>query len=264
MTLRMGDGPVANIPPGLDAVAGYTDNSGIGVTYGPLVARFPWLKHLSISVHGQAPAMCGDVENGALSSWRGYDYGYSFVSNIEARIAADGMPKKLWIAHQNNIPHICEAGCYPGLMHAADATQWTDHGNMWDESLCRDDFFDLTPQPVILQPKGNIMGSSSKFYRTRTAGAMPVGSIIVVQVNASNSLFVKNAGPSDALTSPPEKNQHVGDGYVQGTLDMHENSEGTGIEGVVQLAAGEIMQYINIPGTLNPDGTVVVGLEDMG
>ena len=31
--LRMVDGPVANLPPGFDAYAGYVNRSGIGITY---------------------------------------------------------------------------------------------------------------------------------------------------------------------------------------------------------------------------------------
>ncbi len=33
-------------------------------------------------------------------------------------------------------------------MTTADGTQWTSHGNTYDESLLRDDFFDLTPRPT--------------------------------------------------------------------------------------------------------------------
>lgn len=116
------------------------------------------------------------------------------------------------------------------------------------------------------KPKEDPVGSSSKFFRTTTATpVLPLGSIIAVQVNASGDLYVKNAGPTDPLTGPDskEKNQHIGGGYVQGTLDMEANAAGTGVEGVVQMVTGELMQYINIPGTLNSDGSVVVGLENM-
>lgn len=149
MTLRMGDGPPANLPPGLDAYAGYTDNSGIGVTYPQIVARFPAARHLSISVHGLAPAECADVENGALSDWTGYTVGYCTVSNVNALVAAYGRPRKLWTAHHNDVPHICSPACWPGLVTTADGTQWTDHGGAWDESLLVDNFFDFqTPPPL--------------------------------------------------------------------------------------------------------------------
>lgn len=152
MTLRMADGPVENLPAGLDAYAGYSDDSGIGVTW-PEVQKLPAKYHLSISVHGQAPAMCGDVENGALSSWVGYDYGYCAVSNANAMIAQFGRPKKLWLAHYDPSigSHICSPACWPGLVTTADGTQWTDHNNVWDESLLSDDFFGApapTPPPA--------------------------------------------------------------------------------------------------------------------
>lgn len=153
MTLRMGDGPVANLPGGLDAYAGYTDQGGIGVTFPGIVQRFPNALHLSISVHGLAPAMCGDVENGALSSWAGYDYGYTAISNAQAMINRYGRPKKLWTAHYDSSlgAHICSknnpACAKFGFQDEADGTQWTNHGGPWDESLLADDFFVLDPPP---------------------------------------------------------------------------------------------------------------------
>ena len=148
MTLRMGDGPVANLPAGLDAYAGYTDAGGIGITFPALTARFPNAHHLSISVHGQAPAMCGDVENGALSSWAGYDYGYCSLSRVADLVSRYGRPKKLWTAHYTGVAHICTPqACGFGLPFGADGTQWTDHGGVWDESLLADDFF-ILPAPA--------------------------------------------------------------------------------------------------------------------
>lgn len=157
MTLRMADGPVANLPAGMDAYAGYSDESGIGVTW-PEVEKLAAKYHLSISVHGQAPAMCGDVENGALSSWVGYDYGYCAVSNVNDMIAKYGRPRKLWTAHYDPSigSHICSSACWPGLVTTADGTQWTDHNNVWDESLLSDDFFG-TPDPTPSQPKEDPM-----------------------------------------------------------------------------------------------------------
>lgn len=154
MTLRMGDGPVANLPPGLDAYAGYVDEGGLGVTYPGVVARFPSNlygrpKHLSISVHGH-PAQVGDVEKGALSSWSGYTVGYCAVSNVNALVAQFGRPPLLWTAHYDEAigPHICSPVCWPGLVTTADGTQWTNHGKSWDESLLRDGFFDLLDPPT--------------------------------------------------------------------------------------------------------------------
>lgn len=154
--LRMGDGPVADLPAGLDAYAGYADQGGIGVTW-PAVQLLPAAYHLSISIHG-APAMCGDVENGALNSWNGYDVGYVNTSNAGALILRDGRPRKLWTAHYTNTAHICtSAQCWPSspVPWEADGTQWTDHGGLWDESQLADDFFDF------LDPSGGTLSDLS-------------------------------------------------------------------------------------------------------
>lgn len=148
MTLRMGDGPVDNIPAGLDAYAGYVNRSGIGVTFPPLVAKYPNALHLSITTDGIA-AMCADVESGAMSHWSGYTYGYCAVSNANNMIREYGRPRKLWLAHYDPHigAHICSPECWSGLITTADGTQWTDHGNVWDESLLADNFFELQPNP---------------------------------------------------------------------------------------------------------------------
>lgn len=148
--LRMGDGPVANLPPGLDAYAGYVNKSGIGITYPQVVDRFPDAQHLSITTNG-SPAMCADVESGAMSDWSGYEYGYCSVALANTLIAKYGRPKRLWTAHYNGTAHICSPKCWPGLVTVADGTQWTDHGD-WDESLLEDDFFGIIPPPAQGEP----------------------------------------------------------------------------------------------------------------
>ena len=146
MTMRMGDGPPANLPAGVDAYGGFVNVSGIGVTW-PQIQAMPAKYHLSITTNG-SPAMCADVERGAMSTWRGYEVGYTSVSNVNAQIAREGRPPKLWTAHYTNTPHICSPACTPGLVTTADGTQWTDHGGVWDESLLLDSFFSfLTPPP---------------------------------------------------------------------------------------------------------------------
>lgn len=161
MTLRMADGPVANLPPGLDAYAGYVVASGIGETWTE-VQQIPATYHLSISARYPGhPAMCGDVEPGALSSWAGYTVGYTNLANVTNQILIDGRPEKLWVAHYTNVPHICSelvcdpfhkygagnVGGYTGWV--ADGTQWTTHNNTWDESLLNDDFFSFqNPSPT--------------------------------------------------------------------------------------------------------------------
>jgi hypothetical protein len=143
MTLRMADGPVANLPPGMDAYAGYVNASGIGTTYPAvqvLAAREKAIA-FSITTNG-SPAQCADVEAGAMSTWKGYRYGYCAVSNVNALIASQGRPAKLWTSHYDPKigKHICSPECWPGLVTTADGTQWVDHGG-WDESELSDDFF---------------------------------------------------------------------------------------------------------------------------
>jgi hypothetical protein len=152
LTLRMADGPVHNLPAGLEAYAGYVNFSGIGITYPGVVAAFPAARHLRITTNG-AFADCADVENGAMSSWAGYAYGYCSVSRVNSLIAQFGRPRKLWTSHYDPAigAHRCSPACWPGLATTADGTQWVDHGG-WDESLLADDFFDLVPTGPGSQP----------------------------------------------------------------------------------------------------------------
>lgn len=153
MTLRMADGPVDNLPPGLDAYAGYVDDSGIGVTW-PQVSAIPAPYHLSIATHG-APAMCADCETGAMKSWAGYPVGYCSVTNYGVYLRnSGGRPAKLWTAHYTNAAHICGPNTCGALPFTADGTQWTDHTGAWDESLLLDNFFDFLggPPPMITKP----------------------------------------------------------------------------------------------------------------
>ncbi len=169
----MGDGPPGNIPPGLDAVAGYVDASGIGVTYPQIVTEFPSSRHLSIAVHG-APAECADVENGAMTSWAGYTVGYCSVSRANSLIATFGRPRKLWTAHYTGVSHLCGPAC--GLTGTtADATQWTDHGGVWDESACANNFFDFQNPPL---PERELIAME--------LGNDPQGHLIIVGVAADN------------------------------------------------------------------------------
>jgi hypothetical protein len=189
MTLRMADGPVANLPAGLDAYAGYVDHSGIGVTW-PEVEQIPAPHHLSIAAHG-APAMCADVEPGAMTSWAGYDVGYCSVSNVNDLIAAYGRPKKLWTAHDDPSigAHLCSPACWPGLVTTADGTQWGFHGS-WDESWLLDDFFDLTPAPPP-PDKGMTMLLDPPVL------TLPDGTDVVVQVGADGTtLWGKSRPPT--------------------------------------------------------------------
>ncbi len=134
MTLTMADGPVANLPSGMNAYAGYVNKSGIGITW-PGVEAMASTEHataFSITTNG-TPAQCADVESGAMSDWTGYDYGYCSVANVNSLISRYGRPKKLWTAHYDEAlgQHICSPLCWPGLATSADGTQWIDHGG-WD------------------------------------------------------------------------------------------------------------------------------------
>lgn len=152
----MGDGPVENLQAAarsgvvFDAVAGYVDQSGIGETYPAVVAAFPSTRHLSIATKPGSSAECGDVESGALSNWVDYTVGYCAVSNVNDLVARYGRPRKLWTAHYDPSigAHICSPTCWPGLVTTADGTQWTNHGDVWDESLLADNFFDFQDPPA--------------------------------------------------------------------------------------------------------------------
>jgi hypothetical protein len=152
--LRMADGPVANLPPGFDAYAGYVNRSGIGQTFPGVVAKYPDAQHLSITTDGII-AMCADVEKGAMSEWTGYTVGYCSVANVNALVREYGRPHKLWTAHYDAAlgAHICSPACWPGLVTTADGTQWIDHGG-WDESLLAPDFFTVQPLPPEPAPTG--------------------------------------------------------------------------------------------------------------
>lgn len=158
MPLNMADGPVANLPPGMDAYGGYVNKSGIGITF-PEVEAYAKTQNaiaFSITTDGEQ-AQCADVERGAMSNWMGYDWGYCAVSSVNGLIALYGRPPKLWTAHYDPKigRHICSPKCWPGLVTTADGTQWTNHGGPWDESVLSDNFFDLAPIPVNI-PKGEI------------------------------------------------------------------------------------------------------------
>lgn len=163
MTLRMVDGPVANLPSGMDAYAGYTNRSGIGITYPEVVqlAKKENAIAFSITTDGDKVAQCADVERGAMNSWQGYSWGYCSVGMVNGLIATYGRPHKLWTAHYDPKfgAHICSPKCWPGLVTTADGTQWTNHGGKYDESLLLNDFFTLVVPPVssITIPQGEVI-----------------------------------------------------------------------------------------------------------
>ena len=181
MTLSMADGAIALLPPGMDAYAGYVDDSGIGVTFPGIVVAFPDARYLSISVHGN-PALCADVEHGAMTDWTGYPVGYCSVADVMAQVAAHGRPKRLWTAHYTETPHICGPGtcAFPGLMFDVDGTQW--HSGAYDESLLNDDFFDF---------EGSDMALAISSDGCTIAGISPSGHLLVFSADPDKGYGVR-------------------------------------------------------------------------
>ena len=135
---------VGNIPADAKAVAGYIN--GDFANYVAMVRRFPHAKHLSISVNATGRARCLDVETGDATpeqapGWffnhadksEGKPIFYANSSTMPLVIAAldrAGIKRdeyEVWTAHYTNVPHI-----EPG----SDATQYEDHRELWDISLC--------------------------------------------------------------------------------------------------------------------------------
>lgn len=184
LTLRMGDATtVANLPPDLDAYGCYVD--GKYANCATIRTAYPGAHYLTISVLGYR-ADCADVELGAMSNWVGYNYGYCSVSRVNALIARDGRPQKLWTAHYTNIPHICSPTCWPGLVTIADGTQWTNHGGLWDESLLADNFFDLnvTPLPTTEGDMIHFNDSQGTNYLAGIASDQPGHVLVFSQTSA--------------------------------------------------------------------------------
>lgn len=171
--LKMADGPVANLPQGMNAYAGYVNRSGIGITWPGVVALAAKRNAIAFSITTNgSPAQCADVEPGAMSSWLGYSWGYCSVARVNQLIAEFGRPQKLWTAHYTGTAHICSPACWPGLATTADGTQWIDHGG-WDESLLRNDFFDLTPpKPTQGDPMLAVTPSGNGLWRCDAQGAI--------------------------------------------------------------------------------------------
>lgn len=141
---------VSVLPSSARAVAGYVD--GRWPTFGALTQRFYGHAHcLSITVFG-APAACCDCENGdmtpaqaeawvarelARGRWRPVVYANlsTWEGGLRANLAHYGKRIRRWVAHYDGIRSIPEG---------YDAKQYNDHGphgQNYDLSVCRDDFF---------------------------------------------------------------------------------------------------------------------------
>jgi hypothetical protein len=265
----MADGPVANLPPGFDAYAGYVNPSGIGVTW-PEVEQIPALYHLSISTNGLYSAMCADVESGAMKGWAGYDYGYCSVSNVNDLIARFGRPKKLWTSHYNPAlgAHRCSPACWPGLVTTADGTQWTDHGNAdWDESLLADDFFDLTPLPPPPPTQDQEDFMEGRYVWTPKTGPL-VGVEQDIRIgfdpetaDPGNNAYIKHGARDTALQA--FKNQVIPGSFIfPQTPLMFETKDGGQLKiSMLQRPIG-IIRDVVIDGTCDANGVFLVGEAD--
>lgn len=146
---------VGNIPPRARAVAGYVD--GLYQTWPSVLHDFPHARHISIAISADAMADCLDVEPGDATNaeapgwYRRFKAAaaknkqphrkpvfYTSASNVAALIAElarhgiDRHEYLIWAAHYTDHRHVCSprACGYP----AAEATQWTTHGETVDES----------------------------------------------------------------------------------------------------------------------------------
>jgi hypothetical protein len=142
---------VENIPNGPHAVAGYVN--GNFVTVPELRKRFPHARILEISVGGDVPAHCYDVERGDYHAdecarlfkiakeagiWRPCFYAdLSTMPAVKASLAevvTSQEEVRLWVAAWDGVSIV---------PHGYDAKQFTDKalGRSLDESILRDDFF---------------------------------------------------------------------------------------------------------------------------
>jgi len=139
---------VDNIPGDAEAVAGYIN--GAFANFDALVKRFPHAKHLSISVNSGGDADCLDIETGDATpadapAWVRKQHArgikrpvvYANTSTMPAVIEAltrDDIKRDeylVWTAHYTNEAHV-EDG--------SDATQYEDHDELYDVSLCHSYF----------------------------------------------------------------------------------------------------------------------------
>jgi len=146
------------IPSDAQAVAGYAD----GGNFAAIAAAFPHAHHLSIATNGGVDADALDIETGdvnpgeaptwfrrqkARGSWKPCFYIEASrrdeLVGVLERAGISRSEYRLWIAAWNGVPHI-----EPG----ADATQYEDHGERYDVSLCWDEFFNVTPPPPPVPP----------------------------------------------------------------------------------------------------------------
>jgi hypothetical protein len=166
MVLKMGDAvTVSNLPPGLDAYAGY--ENGLYQTMDQLAARFPGKRLLGISVFLADVGQFLDVErydatpDQASAYWHmrraagvtrpGMYASISVMPDVVNALSNAGITRteyRLWSAHYQFGEHICgpstcnyNANVQRVETPWCDGTQWTNNGGLWDTSLLLDDFF---------------------------------------------------------------------------------------------------------------------------
>lgn len=210
--LTMFDDIDANAEPSGDAQAGYIN--GIWANYWEVKARFPNKPVLSITVNAAGDADCLDIENGDATAdqapaWvrrqqaRGVHRPclYTSVSNVATLmryLTAAGIQRaevRLWVAHYNNVAHICSPSCGDGTPVTADGTQWRST-NSYDESLLLDDFFasapaaPSAPAPAPAAPAPTPTHSQEEYMKLVTATNPSTGKAAQYLIRSTDVLHV--------------------------------------------------------------------------
>jgi hypothetical protein len=208
MTLVMQDSISAGaLTPGADAYAGYVDGNPAFRSFAGIVARFyPKAHCFSITVRG-GEAACADCETGNmtpeqagpwvremlhLGHWRPCVYANaSTMPAVQASLA--GIPRgsyRLWVA--------AFPGAGPSVPAGFDGHQWADHGphgENYDRSVLRDDFF---PEP---KPKPKpVPKPHPKVTAAAIAGALVTALQAFAHAHGINLLHLTTA-ESSAITT---------------------------------------------------------------
>ena len=158
MTRMMYDGvDASSVPSGAALYAGYVD--GQWQSYGPLAAKFPGARHVSICVTSSGSARVLDVETGDASpteapGWaareraNGNQYPVVYVNAstwpaVKAAFADQGVTAPLyWVA-----AYVDDSADVPAIPAGAIGVQYYDFGG-YDASLVADYWPGLDPAPV--------------------------------------------------------------------------------------------------------------------
>lgn len=192
--LRMGDAvSVGNLPDGLDGYAGYAN--GLYANTAEMKRRWPNKPIVEISVWLANIGNCLDIERFDATPDQAGSYvlmrraagvgrpklyaSISVMPSVEADCASKRIDRAnymLWSAHYTNQPHICGPWTCDymggGRTPQCDATQWTDHNNLWDETLAMDDFFVETGVDRVVS-KSNAIPAGEKVLTVEAGWAGP-------------------------------------------------------------------------------------------